>query len=206
MTSNESDLPEGAADESSSDNDLDSELAEMLEMVDGEMVEVETVTGELVDEDAESAAVAVEQDFDSLAADRDEWRSRAQHVQADFENFRKQSAKRAAETGELAVAGFIKQLLPVLDAFERAVDAVSGADETVRRGVELAFGEFTSTLVRNGVLRIEALGQPFDPNLHEAVAHEETGEHEAPVVVEELLAGYRLNNKVIRTTMVRVAQ
>lgn len=206
MTSNESDLPEGVADESSSDDDFDSELAEMLEAVTAELVDVETVTGELVDEDSDTGMAAVEDDLDSLAADRDEWRSRAQHVQADFENFRKQSAKRAAETGELAVAGFIKQLLPVLDAFERAVDAVSGADETVRRGVELAFGEFTSTLARNGVLRIEALGQPFDPNLHEAVAHEETGEHEAPVVVEELLAGYRLNNKVIRTTMVKVAQ
>ena len=204
MTSNESDLPEGSSDESSSDSDIDSELAEMIEAVTAELVDVETVTGELV-EDADSAA-AVEDDLDLLAADRDEWRSRAQHVQADFETFRKQSAKRAAETGELAVAGFIEQLLPVLDAFERAVEAVSGADETVRRGVELAFGEFTSTLARNGVLRIEALGQPFDPDLHEAVAHEETGEHEAPVVVEELRAGYRINSKVIRATMVRVAQ
>ncbi len=206
MTSNESDLPEGAADESSSDNDLDSELAEMFEMVDGEMVEVETVTGELVDEDAESAAVAVEHDLDSLAAERDEMRSTAQRLQADFENFKKRSARETAAAGESAVARFIEQLLPVLDAFEKAVDAVSDADETVRRGVELAFGEFTSTLARNGVLRIEALGQPFDPDLHEAVAHEETGEHEAPVVVEELRAGYRLKSKVIRATMVRVAQ
>ncbi|MEN9594223.1 MAG: hypothetical protein RLY23_706 [Actinomycetota bacterium] len=201
MTSNESDLPEGAAEESSSDNDLDSELAEMLEMVDGEMV-----TGELVDEDADSAAVAVEHDLDSLAAERDEMRSTAQRLQADFENFKKRSARETAAAGESAVARFIEQLLPVLDAFERAVDAVSDADETVRRGVELAFGEFTSTLARNGVLRIEALGQPFDPDLHEAVAHEETGEHEAPVVVEELRAGYRLNSKVIRATMVKVAQ
>jgi molecular chaperone GrpE len=201
MTSNESDLPEGVADESSSDDDFDSELAEMLEMVDGEMV-----TGELVDDDSESAAVAVEHDIDSLAAERDEWRSRAQYVQAELENFKKRSARETAAAGESAVTRFIKQLLPVLDAFERAVDAVSGADETVRRGVELAFGEFTSTLARNGVLRIEALGEPFDPDLHEAVAHEETGEHEAPVVVEELRAGYRLNSKVIRATMVRVAQ
>lgn len=200
MTSNESDLPEGAADESSSDSDIDSELAEMLEMVDGEMV-----TGELV-EDADSAAVAVEHDIDSLAAERDEMRSTAQRLQADFENFKKRSARETAAAGESAVARFIEQLLPVLDAFERAVEAVSGADETVRRGVELAFGEFTSTLARNGVLRIEALGQPFDPDLHEAVAHEETGEHEAPVVVEELRAGYRINSKVIRATMVRVAQ
>lgn len=206
MTSNESDLPEGAADESSSDNDLDSELAEMLEMVDGEMVDVETVTGELVDEDADSGAAAVEHDLDSLAAERDEMRSTAQRLQADFENFKKRSARETAAAGESAVARFIEQLLPVLDAFERAVDAVSDADETVRRGVELAFGEFTSTLARNGVLRIEALGQPFDPDLHEAVAHEETGEHEAPVVVEELRAGYRLNSKVIRATMVKVAQ
>ncbi len=201
MTSNESDLPEGSSDESSSDDDFDSELAEMLEMVDGEMV-----TGELVDADSESAPVAVEHDIDSLVAERDEMRSTAQRLQADFENFKKRSARETAAAGESAVARFIEQLLPVLDAFERAVEAVSGADETVRRGVELAFGEFTSTLARNGVLRIEALGQPFDPDLHEAVAHEETGEHEAPVVVEELRAGYRINSKVIRATMVRVAQ
>ncbi len=206
MTSNESDTPEGAADESSSASDIDSELAEMLAMVDGEIVDVETVIGELVDEDSDSAAAAVEHDLDSLAAERDEMRSTAQRLQADFENFKKRSARETAAAGESAVARFIEQLLPVLDAFERAVDAVAGADETVRRGVELAFGEFTSTLGRNGVVRIEALGQPFDPNLHEAVAHEETGEHEAPVVVEELRAGYRLNNKVIRTTMVKVAQ
>lgn len=201
MTSNESGPPDDAENESSSASDIDSELAEMLENRD-----VETVIGELVDEDSDSAAAAVEHDIDSLAAERDEMRSTAQRLQADFENFKKRSARETAAAGESAIARFIEQLLPVLDAFERAVDAVSGADETVRRGVELAFGEFTSTLGRNGVVRIEALGQPFDPDLHEAVAHEETGEHEAPVVVEELRAGYRINNRVIRATMVRVAQ
>ena len=201
MTSNESGSPDDAENESSSASDIDSELAEMLENRD-----VETVIGELVDEDSDSAAAAVEHDIDSLAAERDEMRSTAQRLQADFENFKKRSARETAAAGESAIARLIEQLLPVLDAFERAVEAVSGADENVRRGVELAFGEFTSTLGRNGVVRIDALGQPFDPDLHEAVAHEETGEHEAPVVVEELRAGYRINSKVIRATMVRVAQ
>lgn len=201
MTSNESDLPDGEANEGSPESDLDSELAEMLEIGD-----VETVTGEVVVDDSDSAAAAVEHDIDSLAAERDEMRSTAQRLQADFENFKKRTAVEKANAGQQAVARFIEQLLPVLDAFERAVEAVAGADETVRRGVELAFGEFTSTLGRNGVVRIEALGQLFDPVLHEAVAHEETGEHEAPIVVEELRAGYRFNNKVIRTTMVKVAQ
>lgn len=196
MTSNESDLPSDEASEVSPEIDLDSELAAIFE----------TVSGEVVDDDLESAAVAVEHDIDSLAAERDEMRATAQRLQADFENYKKRTAVEKANAGQQAVARFIEQLLPVLDAFERAVDAVAGADETVRRGVELAFGEFTSTLTRNGVVRIEALGQLFDPVLHEAVAHEETGEHEAPIVVEELRAGYRLNNKVIRTTMVKVAQ
>ena len=196
MTSNESDLPGDEASEVSPEIDLDSELAAIFE----------TVSGEVVDDDLESAAVAVEHDIDSLAAERDEMRATAQRLQADFENYKKRTAVEKANAGQQAVARFIEQLLPVLDAFERAVDAVAGADETVRRGVELAFGEFTSTLTRNGIERIEALGQLFDPVLHEAVAHEETGEHEAPIVVEELRAGYRLNNKVIRTTMVKVAQ
>ena len=114
MTSNESDTPEGAADGSSSDSDIDSELAEMLAMVDGEIVDIETVVGELVDEDSDSAAAAVEHDLDSLAAERDEMRSTAQRLQADFENFKKRSARETAAAGESAVARFIEQLLQCL--------------------------------------------------------------------------------------------
>ena len=84
--------------------------------------------------------------------------------------------------------------------------AVAGADDAVRKGVELAFAEFVSVLGRNGLERIEALGTPFDPEQHEAVLHEETGEHAEPVVVEVFRTGYRTSERVIRPAMVKVAQ
>ena len=99
-----------------------------------------------------------------------------------------------------------RSLLPVLDAFEGALVAVGGADDSVRKGVELAVAEFLAVLGRNGLERIDALGAPFDPEQHEAVLHEETGEHDGPVVVEVLRTGYRTQERVIRPAMVRVAQ
>lgn len=156
--------------------------------------------------DLEDAAGLVEADLDALAAERDEMRAAAQRIQADFENFRKRAQRDVSMAGEAAVARFVEQLLPVLDAFEQAVLAVAEADEAVRKGVELAFGEFVAVLGRNGLERIEALGAPFDPEHHEAVLHEDTGEHEAPVVVEVFRTGYRTNERVIRPAMVKVAQ
>lgn len=156
--------------------------------------------------DLAAAAEVVEDDLDALATERDEMRATAQRIQADFENFRKRAQRDVALAGEQAVARFVEQLLPVLDAFEGAVTAVAAADEQVRKGVELAVAEFLAVLGRNGLERIDALGAPFDPEQHEAVLHEETGEHDGPVVVEVLRTGYRAQERVIRPAMVRVAQ
>ena len=159
-----------------------------------------------LDADLLASAGVVEADLDSLVTERDEMRAAAQRIQADFENFRKRAQRDVAAAGDQAVARFVEQLLPVLDAFEQAVVAVAEADEAVRKGVELAFGEFVAVLGRNGLERIEALGAPFDPEHHEAVLHEETGEHEGPVVVEVFRTGYRTTDRVIRPAMVKVAQ
>jgi molecular chaperone GrpE len=156
--------------------------------------------------DLAASAEVVEADLDSLVAERDEMRATAQRIQADFENFRKRAQRDVTLAGDQAVARFVEQLLPVLDAFEQAVAAVAEADDAVRKGVELAFGEFVSVLGRNGLERIEALGAPFDPEQHEAVLHEETGEHDGPVVVEVFRTGYRTEERVIRPAMVKVAQ
>jgi molecular chaperone GrpE len=166
---------------------------------------VEPETGDPV-ADLAAAAEVVEGDLDSLTTERDEMRATAQRLQADFENFRKRAQRDVALAGEQAVARFVEQLLPVIDAFDGAVAAVAEADDGVRKGVELAVGEFLAVLGRNGLERIEALGAPFDPEQHEAVLHEETGEHDGPVVVEVLRTGYRTQERVIRPAMVRVAQ
>ena len=127
-------------------------------------------------------------------------------MQADFENFRKRTLREQTALVEKANASLLGALLPVLDQFELAVANLDGAEEAVRKGVELAVAEFLAVLGRNGLERIDALGAPFDPEQHEAVLHEETGEHDGPVVVEVLRTGYRSQERVIRPAMVRVAQ
>ena len=104
---------------------------------------------------------------------------------------------------ERANEGLIQQLLPVLDSFELALDNMD-ADEKVRKGVELVYAEFLGALEKAGVERIDALGKPFDPNEHEAVAQEDgPGE---PVVCDVLRAGYRLKGRVLRPATVRVTR
>jgi molecular chaperone GrpE len=125
-------------------------------------------------------------------------------VQADFENYKKQMIRRQTEHLERATEGLVEQLLPVLDSFELAMGALDVADESVRKGVELVFAELIAVLERAGLERIDAGGQPFDPNEHDAVLQED-GDGE-PVVSEILRTGYRLKGRVLRPAMVKVAR
>ena len=149
------------------------------------------------------AAVAESPLTEDLARERDDMRALAQQVQADFENYKKRVQRDQAEASERGVALLVEQLLPVLDNFDLAVMNLEGADEKVRKGVELAYADFVAVLERAGVERIPTDGQPFDPEVHEAVLHEPgTGE---PTVVETMRAGYRLKGRVLRPAMVKVA-
>jgi molecular chaperone GrpE len=155
-------------------------------------------------EDAEDAAEAVEQDIDALSRERDEVRELAQRVQADFENYRKRVLREQTSLVERANESLIEQLLGVVDSFELALASLEGADESIRKGVELVSNELLSVLERAGLERIDAAGKPFDPNEHEAVAQED-GEGE-PVVCDVLRTGYRLKGRVLRPATVRVTR
>ena len=139
-----------------------------------------------------------------VATERDELRELAQRVQADFENYRKRVLREQTAIGERATESLVGQLLPVLDSFELALASLDDADERVRKGVELVFAEFVSVLDRAGLERIDTDGQPFDPEVHEAVMQDD-GDGE-PVVAETMRRGYRLKGKVVRPAMVRVAR
>jgi molecular chaperone GrpE len=161
------------------------------------------------DESQDSASVAeaesaLEADLQTLARERDDFRELAQRVQADFENYRKRMLREQTEKMERANEQLIEQLLPVLDTFELALDNLGDADEKVRKGVELVYAELIGVLEKAGVRHIEALGQPFDPNEHEAVAQED-GDGE-PVVCDVLRSGYRLRDRVLRPATVRVTR
>jgi molecular chaperone GrpE len=135
---------------------------------------------------------------DAVAAERDVFRDTAQRLQADFENYRKRVLKQQTEAAERANEALVTKLLTVLDTIDlaRAHDP-NGSLEQV--SVSLL-----DVLTKEGLERIVAVDEPFDPTLHEAVAHEPGGGEAEPHVGEELRAGYRWKGRVVRPAMVKV--
>jgi molecular chaperone GrpE len=148
---------------------------------------------------------ALEQDIGELsekARERDEYLALAQRTQADFENYRKRVAKDIAGAEEKGVAKLARELLPALDAFARALDSGHLDDE----GLRLVRSEFDSALARLGIEAYSPEGEPFDPNLHEAMAKQPVEGAESGTVAEVYQAGYRLNGTVLRPARVVVAE
>jgi molecular chaperone GrpE len=126
--------------------------------------------------------------------------------QADFDNFRKRLEREQAELRPAAQASLVAELLPALDAFERALAADStGVSEDYRKGVELIYKQFSDALAAAGLEAIEADGQPFDPNLHHAVERVESTNLPDHHVVATLQKGYRFRQRLLRPALVRVA-
>ena len=166
--------------------------------------DVEETLGVDVDPEALAESEVVESAVnEDLVRERDEMRMLAQRVQADFENYKKRVQRDQAEASERGTALLVEQLLPVLDSFDLALLNLDDADDKVRKGVELVYADFVAVLERAGVERIPTDGQPFDPEVHEAVLHE-PGDGE-PTVVETMRSGYRLNGRVVRPAMVKVS-
>jgi molecular chaperone GrpE len=165
--------------------------------------------------EAEAAAVpgehaggddALRQELARLKAERDDLQRTLVRLQADFENYRKRIQRERPADAERGATRVIEQLLPVLDAFDRALAAHQDpAWAEYRRGIELIQRQLLDALGRFGVERIEAAGRPFDPHVHQAVERVETAEHAEGTVMAELAAGYRIGERVLRPTMVRVA-
>lgn len=129
-------------------------------------------------------------------------------ARADAENTRRRARNEKEQALKYAVVPLFESLLPVLDNFERAMQAVDSTDEhtrTLKEGVEMVYRHFLQVLSESGLNRIEAEGQPFDPHLHNAVKVEEAGV-ESGIVVEELQTGYRYLDRIVRPTMVKVSK
>ena len=129
-----------------------------------------------------------------------------QRSAADFANFKRRTDEERALAGQFSNALLISKLLAVLDDFDRALESVPPeADDPWIDGVKLVERKLRGVLESEGVTPIDAVGQPFDPNLHEAVAHEDTADHPDNTVIGEVQRGYRLHDGVIRPSLVRVA-
>jgi molecular chaperone GrpE len=127
-------------------------------------------------------------------------------LQADFENYRKRIERDRHHENRRTLASLVENLLPVLDAFERAMAAHDDpAYEEYRKGFELIQKRLWDALAKQGLERIEAVGKHFNPHEHHAIERVESHEHPDGTVIGELQAGYKLHDKVLRPAMVRVA-
>lgn len=126
------------------------------------------------------------------------------YLQADFENFKKLKAKERLETLKFGNEALLKEFIPIVDNLEMALNHASTSDDYkgITEGVKLTLNEFLKVLEKAGVTRIDAVGQKFDPNLHEAFYQEERGDIEPETVISEFQKGYLLNERLIRPSRV----
>ena len=126
---------------------------------------------------------------------------------AEFDNFRKRTEKEKSVMYEIGAKDIIEKILPIVDNFERGFDAISDEEKSspFTEGMEKVFKQLTKALEDAGVKTIEAVGQPFDPNFHNAVMHIEDEELGENVVADELQKGYTYRESVVRHSMVKVA-
>lgn len=176
-----------------------------------EDVEVQVnVVDEASDDDAateDGEEPTLEQRLQEVEAQAAEYLEGWQRARAEFANARKRLERERSEARRNATIDVVSKLLPVLDDFERALENVPEhiAEDSWFEGVALVYRKLASILEDASIERIEAVGQPFDPNVHEAVLQEESDDHESGMVIKELQSGYRLNDRVIRPAMVVVA-
>jgi molecular chaperone GrpE len=149
---------------------------------------------------------ALERELEAARTEADEQLRARQRATADLANYRRRTEEERVAVTQLANAILITKLLAVLDDFDRALANVPPeVHEGWVEGVQLVERKLRLLLEGEGVSPIEAVGEPFDPNLHEAVVHEPTTEHPDNVVIGEVQRGYRLHDRVLRPALVRVA-
>lgn len=144
--------------------------------------------------------------LEKLLAEKQELMNTLVRRQADFENYRKRVEKERQQEHHRGIEGLIESLLPVLDAFERAlaVEDDPGYAE-YRKGFELIYRQLWEALAKRGLERIESSGKEFNPHFHHAIERVETTEHADGIVLGELQPGYVFHGRVLRPAMVRVA-
>lgn len=137
----------------------------------------------------------------------DDYQQRALRTQADFDNFRKRTQKEKEDFAKYASSKLITELLPIIDNFDRAITAAGDIADTdsFAKGVGMIFRQLEGVLKSEGLEPMDTVGQPFNPEFHQAIMQVESDEHEEGIVVEEVQKGYMLKDRVLRPAMVKVS-
>jgi molecular chaperone GrpE len=158
------------------------------------------------DKGTAESPVSIDPEYAKLAAELEELRQTLQRRQADFENYRKRVERERSDDTKRATARLVEGLIPIIDGFEHALAAHREKEyENYRRGFELIYKQLLDNVAKLGVERIDPLGKPFDPHLHQAMDRAETTEHEDGTIVQTFQPGYVYHGRVLRPAMVRVA-
>jgi molecular chaperone GrpE len=143
----------------------------------------------------------------TLQQERDELLDRLLRKTAEFDNYRKRVDRERREQAEWAAAGVLSDVIAIVDDFERALEAEAPPEaDAWKLGVDLIYRQLQDLLKKRGVTAIDAVGADFDPHLHQAVAYDETPGAREGEVVAELRRGYRLGDRLLRPSMVKVAK
>ena len=154
--------------------------------------------------ETEGQIAALTTERDQLAAEKAELQDRLLRSRAEFDNARRRAERERSDYIQFAAMDLVKDLLPVLDDFERALK-VETPDANYAKGVELIYTRFADRLKKMGLEPIETQGRKFDPNIHEAVQREQTEEAEDQAILGELQKGYNFRGKLLRPAWVKVA-
>ena len=144
--------------------------------------------------------------LDGLRREKDALQDRLLRTAAEFDNYRKRMDRERRELSEYVASDVLSEILPVLDNFERALQAPAEHGEAFKKGIELIHKQMLDLLKKRGVTPIEAVGADFDPNFHQAVIHEASGDHRDGEVMQELQRGYVIGERLLRPAMVKVAK
>ena len=158
--------------------------------------QLEEIDAEIVDEDS---------NVEELSEDENEFKEKYQRLLADFTNFKKREEKARADFKKFASSNLIEELLPVLDNFDRALKDQDEEDSFVK-GIMMTRDSFWKVLEKEGLEEIESDGVEFDPNFHHAFQTEENEDFKSNYIIETYQKGYKLNDRVIRPSMVKVAK
>ncbi len=202
------------------EKDLKKEQEDSKEVLEGEETVQPDLEAEETPEEAAAKAAAIEAEVKEAFSDENleekqdkkdiaiaDLTDRLKRSMAEFDNFRKRSEKEKATMFDMGVGSIAEKILPVVDNFERAMAAApkEGDGKAFAEGIAMIYNQLKKTLEDLGVKPIDCVGQPFDPNFHNAVMHVEDESLGENVVAEELLKGYMYKDSVLRHSMVKVA-
>jgi len=182
---------------------IEIETADILSDEDESLKEDESIEEEIIELDP---IKILEKDLqkakDELAEEKDNFI----RLQAETDNFRKRLSREKDEFSQYANERLFKELIPVFDNLERALEDPSNDTKSLKEGLEMILKQFSSFLEKEKVEQIKAIGEKFDPTVHEVLTSEESNEHEENTIISEFVKGYTINNRVLRPSQVVISK